>query len=135
MNPPALVQHNARLHGHGEGAAPIRTACGGRQCALLERVPSGQRFNLAAIRTTNDERRMTKDITLPEAYDLLAEQAEDRIRRRLNGVEVSCRPGCCACCRQLVVVSPLEAFALASWVAERGQRERKLRGGTGSTKS
>jgi len=57
-------------------------------------------------------------ISLLEAYELLAAQAEERIRRKLPPA-VSCRPGCSACCRQLVVVSPLEAFAIARWIEER----------------
>ena len=32
------------------------------------------------------------------------------------GERVSCRAGCSACCRQLVVVSPLEAVAIAEHV-------------------
>ncbi len=65
----------------------------------------------------------TAEITLPEAYRLLVAQAEDRIARRLRALppdqSISCRAGCAACCRQLVVVSPMEAFALAAWTDER----------------
>jgi Fe-S-cluster containining protein len=64
------------------------------------------------------------EIHIPEAFELLVEQAEDRIKRRLQGLpgggrEVSCREGCAACCRQLVVVSPLEALAIRAWVDAR----------------
>src|SRR5262249_11034980 len=43
-----------------------------------------------------------------------------------QGGSVSCRAGCAACCRQLVVVSPLEAIAIERHVrsAERAQRRR-----------
>src|SRR4051794_35655236 len=34
-----------------------------------------------------------------------------------EGRQVSCRSGCGACCRQLVVISPLEAVAVADVVA------------------
>jgi Fe-S-cluster containining protein len=34
-----------------------------------------------------------------------------------SGAEIRCLPGCTACCYQLVVVSPLEAHALAAYLA------------------
>src|SRR4051794_27040953 len=37
---------------------------------------------------------------------------------RVNGREVSCRAGCGACCRQLVVISTVEAQDLANLVAD-----------------
>jgi Fe-S-cluster containining protein len=37
---------------------------------------------------------------------------------RREGVQVSCRPGCAACCRQLIPVGQLEAPRLAQLVAE-----------------
>ena len=42
-----------------EGAAPLPAACGGRQSA----VPEPEGFNLAAIRMTDDESRMTNYLT------------------------------------------------------------------------
>ena len=58
------------------------------------------------------------------AWQALAADADRHIAGRLaslpcGGAEVSCTVGCSACCRQLVVVSPLEAHAIAAYVAER----------------
>jgi Fe-S-cluster containining protein len=59
--------------------------------------------------------------TLDAAATLSAE-ADREIEARLKalaveGVQPTCRAGCDACCRQLVVVSPLEAHAISAYVA------------------
>jgi Fe-S-cluster containining protein len=66
-----------------------------------------------------------------DAVALLAERQSELIGRELTvlqeqGRSVSCRAGCAACCRQLVVVSPLEAIAIERHVrsADRPQRRR-----------
>src|SRR5713226_9454207 len=66
-----------------------------------------------------------------DAVGLLARRQEELIERELvvlqeAGGAVSCRAGCAACCRQLVVVSPLEALAIERHVrtADRAQRRR-----------
>ena len=53
----------------------------------------------------------------PEAAEHLAQRQGELIDRELTvlheqGTSVSCRAGCAACCRQFVVVSPLEALAI-----------------------
>jgi Fe-S-cluster containining protein len=65
------------------------------------------------------------------AVELLAERQGELIEGELTvlqerGGAVSCRAGCAACCRQLVVVSPLEALAIERHVraADRAQRRR-----------
>lgn len=60
-------------------------------------------------------------LTLLETYDLLRKAADERLSARVaahpqHGAEITCRAGCSACCRQLVVVSPLEAHAIAAHV-------------------
>jgi Fe-S-cluster containining protein len=66
-----------------------------------------------------------------EAVELLARRQGELIGRELvvlqeAGGAVSCQAGCAACCRQLVVVSPLEALAIERHVrsADRAQRRR-----------
>jgi Fe-S-cluster containining protein len=61
-------------------------------------------------------------LTVLEAAARLREETDRHVSGRLQalpqaGAEVSCRAGCAACCRQLVVVSPLEAHAIAAHVA------------------
>lgn len=68
---------------------------------------------------------------LSDAAELLRNRAENRLTERLRalpqgGAEITCRAGCSACCRQLVVVSPLEAHALAEFVAERPELAEQL---------
>ncbi|HTE20086.1 MAG TPA: YkgJ family cysteine cluster protein [Armatimonadota bacterium] len=60
-------------------------------------------------------------ITVLGTAALLRDESSRRIEGRLQalpqaGEEVSCRAGCHACCSQLVVVSPLEAHAIAEHV-------------------
>lgn len=66
-----------------------------------------------------------------EAAVHLARRQGELIDRELTvlqeaGSNVSCRAGCAACCRQLVVVSPLEAMAIQRHAqsADRAQRRR-----------
>ena len=66
-----------------------------------------------------------------DSVELLARRQGELIERELVvlqevGGAVSCRAGCAACCRQLVVVSPLEALAIERHVraADRAQRRR-----------
>ena len=58
-----------------------------------------------------------------EADQVLAGRLEGLVRR---GQAVTCRAGCAHCCRQLVVISPLEAHALAAYVEASG-REGEFR--------
>jgi Fe-S-cluster containining protein len=63
----------------------------------------------------------TQCLSVLETSALLREDADRRIRGRIEalpegGAEVSCRSGCHACCYQLVVVSPMEACAIAAYV-------------------
>jgi Fe-S-cluster containining protein len=65
-----------------------------------------------------------RTIRLIEAAELLRTRADGRISEQLHvlpegGNEVTCRAGCSACCRQLVVVSPLEAAAIGEYVGAR----------------
>jgi Fe-S-cluster containining protein len=69
--------------------------------------------------------------SLTEAASILAHRQAELIEGELvvlqeKGEAVSCRAGCAACCRQFVVVSPMEAAAIARHVqsAERAQRRR-----------
>lgn len=60
-------------------------------------------------------------VTPVAAFGLLEAERERLTLPVLQGLEesgqrVSCRAGCAACCRQLVVVSPMEALALAEQV-------------------
>jgi Fe-S-cluster containining protein len=71
------------------------------------------------------------DLGVVDAVELLARRQGELIERELTvlqqaGGAVSCRAGCAACCRQLVVVSPLEALAIERHVrsADRAQRRR-----------
>jgi len=69
-------------------------------------------------------------LTLLYASGLLRCLAEERLTTRISalpqqGAEITCRAACNACCRQLVVVSPLEAHAIAAHVdAKPDLRER-----------
>lgn len=67
---------------------------------------------------------------LIDASDLLRGRAEARLTERIRalpqeGAEITCSAGCSACCRQLVVVSPLEAHALAEFVAARPEQSER----------
>ena len=69
-----------------------------------------------------DDEQRERSMTVLDAAAFLRDESSRRIEGRLQslpnaGVEVSCRAGCHACCSQLVVVSPLEAHALAEHVA------------------
>lgn len=60
-------------------------------------------------------------LTLLDAYERIRTAAANALASRLSalprqGAEITCRAGCSACCRQLVVVSPLEAHAIAAHV-------------------
>ena len=77
------------------------------------------------------EGRMPGEISIVETASLLAERQRELIDGELvvlqeAGGSVSCRVGCAACCRQLVVVSPLEAIAIERYVrsADRARRRR-----------
>src|SRR5205809_830550 len=66
-----------------------------------------------------------------DAVTMMTERQDELIGLELTvlqeqGGAVSCRAGCAACCRQLVVVSPLEAIAIERHVrsADRAQRRR-----------
>src|SRR5579872_3103790 len=67
---------------------------------------------------------------LPAAHELVHQATAvvvDDARRR--GKEISCRAGCGACCRQLVVISLVEAAALAELVANLpAERRAVIRG-------
>jgi Fe-S-cluster containining protein len=60
------------------------------------------------------------ELTVLETAAAVRARADARIAERLASLgpdlAVSCAPGCFACCHQLVVVSPLEAHALAEYV-------------------
>ena len=61
------------------------------------------------------------ELTPLETAALLREQADARIAGRIQALAegaIRCRAGCFACCHQLVVVSPLEAHALAEFVSQ-----------------
>lgn len=49
--------------------------------------------------------------SLQQLSDRVVKGVEDKVSR--NGLEISCRKGCGACCRQLVPISPAEARLLA----------------------
>src|SRR5947209_20542516 len=81
----------------------------------------------------DDASRIThhESLAAVDAVAHLAERQSDLISRELTvlqeaGSGVSCRAGCAACCRQLVVVSPLEALAIQRHVqsADRAQQRR-----------
>lgn len=60
-------------------------------------------------------------LTLEETAELLRAEADDRIAVCLERSAAaerpnSCKPGCDACCHQLVVVSPLEAHSIAVYL-------------------
>lgn len=57
-------------------------------------------------------------MTALAAVEALREETDHHLSGRVaslpqGGAEIRCFPGCAACCRQLVVVSPLEAHSLA----------------------
>lgn len=53
-----------------------------------------------------------------ETAELLRERCDARIAGRLEktGAQVSCSEGCSACCRQLVLISPLERLAIQDYL-------------------
>lgn len=69
-------------------------------------------------------------LTVLDTAHRLREEADRRIEGRMavlpEGQSVSCRTGCFACCSQLVVVSPLEAHAIAAYVAERPELKEQV---------
>jgi Fe-S-cluster containining protein len=61
------------------------------------------------------------EVTPLQTLNLLREAAAERLASRIaalpqGGTEITCAAGCSACCRQLVVVSPLEALGIAACV-------------------
>lgn len=63
----------------------------------------------------------------------LREETDGYIRGRIRampggGAEISCRAGCFACCYHLVVVSPLEAHAIAAYVTGQPELAQGARG-------
>lgn len=99
----------------GEESANIHLRfAGGEECVEVP-IPQGQQQVTAALPAA---RTLTAKIT--ELAILEAER---------EGRSVSCRAGCGACCRQLVVVSPAEAQSLATLVAEMpAERQAIVRG-------
>jgi Fe-S-cluster containining protein len=64
-------------------------------------------------------------LTPAAAVERLAARQAGLIERELtvlqgSGSSISCRAGCAACCRQFVVVSPLEALAIEGYVNSAG---------------
>lgn len=73
---------------------------------------------------------LSAELSLPSRPMRLAElvpafvSLDDRVTELASAnVEVSCRRGCAACCRQLVAVSPPEAFHLAEVVDASAKRD------------
>jgi Fe-S-cluster containining protein len=72
-------------------------------------------------------------ITLIAASELLRTRADTRIEETIRGLpaggtEITCRAGCSACCRQLVVVSPLEVAAIGEFVRARPDLAAEVEG-------
>jgi len=69
-------------------------------------------------------------VSLLEAALRLRDETDSLIEGRLrvlpDGQSASCRAGCAACCYQLVVISPMEAHAIAAFVRERPALEAAL---------
>lgn len=70
--------------------------------------------------------------TVLDTAALLRDEADRRIADRVNalpqgGKEIRCRAACAACCRQAVVVSPLEALALREYVEARPHLAAEIR--------
>lgn len=64
------------------------------------------------------------EISILQAAEMARERCDSRLQQAIAGVtgagrEIRCRAGCDACCRQLIVVSPLEARPIAAFVAQR----------------
>lgn len=62
--------------------------------------------------------------SLQQLSDRVVEGVEDKVRR--NGLKISCRKGCGACCRQLVPISPAEARLLAEIVENMPEEARAV---------
>lgn len=60
--------------------------------------------------------------TATELTQVLGMKAQQRVER--FGMKISCRAGCGACCRQMVPVSPPEAYFIADRIARTGDLER-----------
>ena len=80
---------------------------------------------------TGEQTPNTELLDPADAVRHLAQRQSKLIESELNvlqksGGAVSCRAGCAACCRQFVVVSPIEALAIEQQVrsADRAQRRR-----------
>jgi Fe-S-cluster containining protein len=98
----------------------------------------GVRYSVFGVRSSDDpdpntEYRIpnTEYLNTAEAAAHLAQRQGELIERELtvlqeSGDAVSCRAGCAACCRQFVVVSPMEALAIERHLrsADRAQRRR-----------
>ena len=70
-------------------------------------------------------------LTALEAVAALREETDHHLEGRVaalpqHGAEISCRPGCTACCHHLVVVSPLEAHALAEYLVAHPETARAI---------
>jgi Fe-S-cluster containining protein len=73
------------------------------------------------------------ELTVLQTAEVLREESDRRIGDRIRalpqgGAEIRCRAGCFACCHQLVVVSPLEAHAIAEYVQAHPELREALRG-------
>ena len=69
--------------------------------------------------------------TPAQLHQALASRADRVVGERLRvldraGTPVTCRAGCAACCRQLVVISPLEALAISDYVAARPELRARV---------
>jgi Fe-S-cluster containining protein len=118
---------NTETRRHGENRH--RAEEGGQADRSFPDPPST--LSVSPCLRVESEMASPADLSAVEAVEQLARRQEELIERELTvlqeqGGAVSCRAGCAACCRQFVVVSPLEAVAIGRHVrsAEDAQRQR-----------
>jgi Fe-S-cluster containining protein len=96
--------------------------------ATTELRIGGNKLKLKLVVPANEVPPESLLPTLHELTNLIVDGVEQKVQKQ--GVEISCKKGCSACCRQHVPISPAEArlmHAIAENMPEPGRSEFKQR--------
>jgi Fe-S-cluster containining protein len=91
-------------------------------CASAELLVGGYKLNLELVVPTKE---VPPESLMPTLRDLCNQVAEgvEQIAQE-NGLEISCKKGCGACCRQYVPISPAEARLMVGLVEDMPEPRR-----------
>lgn len=92
--------------------------------ATAELRIGGQKLKLKLVVPADEVPPETLLPTLHELSNRVVEGVEEKVKK--NGLQVSCRKGCGACCRQPVPISPAEARLLAGIVENLPEEARTV---------